>query len=217
MRASKVPGKEEDVDALELVGLHLRKLGETDPARDASAQGAFDRMAKAAAKHRDALDTDAQDERRRLTFAIARATRYHAEILHSTTAATATGRDLLAEVEPSFTSGDRLSWAELLDRARFYEVDACIRMYIHGLGPETRRRIAAARRDYQELQSQCDTRNWTWPQRVWRIAARLFRKDGVKELHREAEAGLSRLATIEAGSGCPICTQPKPTEAKPTA
>jgi hypothetical protein len=204
-KASRVPGKSDDLNSIELIGIHLRKLGQIDVTYGGSAPATFEMLAEKARTQRDALDDTQMERREELTFVISRAVRYQAELLHSDDIATASGRDLLNSIEPSLNTGNQLSWSQLLDRARFYEVDACIRVHLHGYGPVTTSRISAARRDYEELKKQCDPKNWSWPDRVWRIAARLFRRDGVKDLLREANAGLEQIDAISRGEGCRLC------------
>ena len=89
-RALRVAGKENDLDALELKGLILRKLGQVDANGLAGAPQTFQQLQAAATAQLAALDRGAIDKRRELTCAIVRAARYHAEMLHSATPAPAT-------------------------------------------------------------------------------------------------------------------------------
>ena len=210
-RALRVAGKENDLDALELKGLILRKLGQVDANGLAGAPQTFQQLQAAATAQLAALDRGAIDKRRELTSAIARAVRYRAEMVHSATPATRDGLALLTAVEQMLSDGDPVIGPALLDRARYFEVNSCIRVALNivagqGNGPETLRRIGAATRDYQTLRDDCDPKNWDWPTRIWRACARVFREDGTKELLREANAGLSRMERIRQGQGCPICT-----------
>jgi len=210
-RALRVAGKENDLDALELKGLILRKLGQVDANGLAGAPQTFQQLQAAATAQLAALDRGAIDKRRELTSAIARAVRYRAEMIHSATPATRDGLALLTAVEQMLSDGDPVIGPALLDRARYFEVNSCIRVALNivagqGNGPETLRRIGAATRDYQTLRDDCDPKNWDWPTRIWRACARVLREDGTKELLREANAGLSRMERIRQGQGCPICT-----------
>ena len=204
-RALTVAGKQNDLDALELKGILLRKLGQIDFQSGAGAPRVVEELRSAARTQLAALDGSMPDKCLELTFVISRAVRYQAEMLHAVTSATANGRDLLDEVAPVLDTKVRPSTQQLLDRARFFEVDSCIRMGLHGPGPITTQRLAAAVRDYKAVRDDCDPKSWDWPARVWRAFARLFREDGAAELLKEAKAGLARMDNIEKGNGCPIC------------
>jgi hypothetical protein len=204
-KALKVPGKASDFDALELKGLHLRKLGIDDPEKLSAAEEVFGLLSQAAKLHRDSLDAHKLEERREITFIMARAARHRAEILHGRSAATGTGRDILEGVEPLLNDGGQISGRMLLDRARFYEIDSCIRITLHGLGPITNARINNGLRAYQELQRQSDPRNLSWPSRIVQYLALTIRNDGQKAMLREASDGIARMNKIQANGGCAIC------------
>lgn len=211
-RALRVAGKENDLDALELKGLIFRKLGQIGVNGLSGAPQTFETLQGTAMAQLATLDRAAIDERRRLTFAIVRAARYRAEMLHSDTPATGNGLGILSDVEELVTDGDPVTGQALLDRARYFEVNSCIRVALNvaagqGDGPQALNRLDAAKRDYQALRDDCDPKSWDWPTRVWRAFARLFREDGAKHLLREAEAGLARMERIRQRQGCPICTQ----------
>jgi hypothetical protein len=208
-RALRIAGKENDLDALELKGLILRKLGQVDANGLAGAPQTFQQLQAAATAQLAALDRGAIDKRRELTFVIVRAARYQAEMLHSATPATGAALALLTGVEQML--GEPVSGQALLDRARYYEVNSCIRVALliaagQPIGAAASMRINAALRDYQTLRDDCDPKNWDWPTRIWRTCARVFREDGAKQLLREAKAGLSRMERIQQRQGCPICT-----------
>lgn len=209
-QALSVAGKENDLDALELKGLLLRQLGEIDQNSSAAAPHTFRQLQAAATARLGTLDTGAIDERRELRLVISRAARYQAEMLHADTPSTAIGLGILTALEQDLINGDRVAGHDLLERARFFEVNACIRIALNiaaqrGDGPEALQRIAAAERDYAALREQCDPRSWDWPTRVWGSGARLFREDGTKRLLSEAIAGLGRVSNIRQRQGCPVC------------
>jgi hypothetical protein len=204
-RALTVSGKENDLDALELKGIVLRKLRQIDFDSEADAPEAFEHLRKAAEAQLAALDESTPDRRLELIYVISRAVRYQAEMLHARLPSTATGRDLLDGIAATLDTKERPSPQQLLDRARFFEVDTCIRWILHGPGPITMQRLSAAERDYSALRDDCDPKSWDWPTRIWRSCARAFRDDGARELLREAEAGLVRLQRIAQGQGCPLC------------
>jgi hypothetical protein len=221
-RALRLAGKENDVDALELKGLVLRKLGQVGANGLAGAPQVFQQLQDAATAQIATLDRGAVDKSRVLTFAIVRAARYQAEMLHAATPGTAIGLRLLAAVQPLLTEGDPVSGQALLDRARYFEVNSCIRVARiiaagNGIGPAASRRINAAKNDYQSLRDDCDPKSWDWPTRVSRAFARLFREDGTRELLREAEAGLARMHRIEQKQGCLICNPDYQVDAARTA
>ena len=221
-RALRVAGKGNDLDALELKGLMLRKLGQIGVNGLAGAPQTFEQLQGTAAAQLATLDRAAIDERRELTFAIVRTARYRAEMLHSDTPATGNGLAILAEIEELIADGDPITGQALLDRARFFEVNSCIRVALNiaagqGDGTQTLIRLNATKRDYQALRDDCDPTSWDLPTRVWRAFARLFREDGARELLREAEAGLARLERIRQRQGCPICAQTYHVDAVRTA
>ena len=208
-RALTVAGKQNDLEALELKGILLRKLGQINFESDAGAPRVFEELRAAAQTQLAALDDNMPEQRLELIFVIARAVRYLAEMHHAKNA-NGLGRDLLDRIAPILDTKERLSPQQLLDRARFFEVDLCVRMALYDAadGEKTRQRISAATRDYKSLQDDCDPSSWDWPTRIWRACARVFREDGAKELLREAKGGLDRMAHIKQGYGCPICKPP---------
>jgi hypothetical protein len=208
-RALTVAGKQNDLEALELKGILLRKLGQIDFASQAGAPQVFEELRAAAETQQHALDESEPEKRLELTFVIARAVRYLAEMHHARNANGA-GRGLLDQFAPTLDTKERPSPQQLLDRARFFEVDSCIRMALYDAaeGERTSQRISAATRDYKSLKDDCDPNEWDWPTRIWRACARVFREDGAKELLREATAGLARMERIKQGAGCPICEPP---------
>jgi hypothetical protein len=221
-RALRVAGKEYDLNALELKGLILRKLGHIGASGATGAPRAFEQLQDSAAAQLSTLDRTAIDERRALTFAMVRAARYRAEMLHAATPPTGNGLAILTGIENLIDEGDPVTGQALLDRARYFEVNSCIRVALNvaagqGDGAQAVIRISAAKRDYQALRDDCDPKSWDWPTRVWRAFARLFREDGARDLLREAEAGLARVARIEQRQGCPICTPGYQVEAPRTA
>jgi len=205
-RALSVAGKQNDLEALELKGILLRKLGQIDFESKAGAPQVFEELRAAAETQLDALDDIEPEKRLELTFVIARAVRYLAE-MHHAKPANRLGRELLDRIAPTLDTKERLSPQQLLDRARFFEVDSCIRIALYDAadGEKTKQRISAAVRDYKSLKDDCDPNSWDWPTRIWRACARVFREDGAKELLQEANAGLDRMAQIKQGQGCPIC------------
>lgn len=204
--ALRVPGKDADVEALELRGLVLRKLGRVDAVGGGAAQ-AFQQLQASAAAQLLTLEPGEAERRRELISTILRAARYRAEILHLQNPATAVGLGLLTAVEEHAQRAESPTGHRLLDRARYFEVNSCIRVALVragglGIGEETSRRLHAATRDYEALRDDCDPKNWDWPTRIWRACARVFVEDGAKELLREAIAGLARLESIQNGPGC---------------
>jgi hypothetical protein len=220
--ALHVPGKGNDSDALELRGLILRKLGLIDANGVGGAHEAFQQLQAAAIAQVEATDIGDTERRRDLKCVILRAARYQAEMLHSQVSATANGLGVLTAAEHFADDGDTVTGQRLLDRARYFEVNSCIRVALNmaaglGIGPQTSLRINAAKKDYQLLRDDCDPKNWDWPARIWRACARVFREDGSKELLREAEAGLARMRRIEQRQGCPICNRGYQVDAARTA
>jgi len=204
-RALTVSGKQNDLDALELKGILLRKLGQIDFQSDAGAPRVFQELREAAEAQLAALDGSMPDKFLELLFAVSRAVRYQAEMLHAATPATVIGRNLLDGIAFKLDTKERPSPQQLLDRARFFEVDACIRMELHGPGRITMQRLSYAERDYRVLRDDCDPKSWDWPTRIWRTCARVFREDGATDLLREAINGLQRLERMAQGHGCPLC------------
>jgi hypothetical protein len=208
--ALQVPGKGNDLDALELKGLLLRKLGLVDADGVGGAHEVFQELQAAALAQLETVPVGDTERRRDLSAAILRAARYRAEMLHSQSPPTGIGLGILNGVEHLAANGDLVTGQRLLDRARYFEVNSCVRVALNkaagaGNGQQTLQRIDDARRNYQTLRDDCDPKNWDWPARIWRICARIFREDGASELLREAKAGLSRLERIEKMSGCPLC------------
>ena len=147
-RALTVAGKQNDLEAIELKGILLRKLGQIDFASDAGAPRAFEELRNAAEIQVAALDDSMPDKRLELIFVIARAVRYLAEMHHANNA-NGTARDLLDQIAPALDTKERLSPQQLLDRARFFEVDSCIRVTLYRAvdGEITSQRISAATRN----------------------------------------------------------------------
>jgi hypothetical protein len=208
--ALRVPGKEADLDALELKGLLLRRLGQTNSGGSGGAMQTFERLDREARQQLKALGSVSIARQKQLRFVLARAARYRAELLHSQYPASATGRDILSGIEPMLNDRIAPTGQELLDRARLFEVHACIRAALNqaasqGIGPETLQRLSAAERDYNALKDDCNPKNLDWPYRISRAITRLFRRDGAKWLLREAIYGLERVDRIRNGHGCPIC------------
>lgn len=208
--ALHVPGKGNDLNALELKGLMLRKLGLIHVNSAGGAHEIFQQLQAAAMAQFEAANMSDTEKRRELKSVMLRAARYQAEMLHAQVPATANGLGMLAAVENFAADGDHITGQRLLDRARYFEVNSCIRVALNmaaglGIGPQTLLRINAAKKDYQALRDDCDPKSWDWPARIWRACARVFREDGSKELLREATAGLARLDKIEQKRGCPIC------------
>jgi hypothetical protein len=220
--ALQVVGKENDLDALELRGLLLRKLGQIDVNGVGGAHQTFQQLQAAAVAQFDAANISDNERRRDLKSVIIRAARYQAEMLHSQVPATAVGQGMLTAVEPFAADGDTVTGQRLLDRARYFEVNSCIRVALimaagQGIGPEASKRINAAKKAYQLLRDDSDPKSWDWPTRVWRAFARLFRDDGAKVMLREAKSGLARMDRIVLKQGCPICTPGYQVDATRTA
>lgn len=208
--ALHVPGKGSDLDALELKGLLLRKLGLIDADGAGGAHDAFEELQAAAIVQLETVPVGEIERRRELSAVALRAARYRAEMLHSQTPPTNIGLGILNGVEHLAANGDLVTGQQLLDRARYFEVNSCVRVALNkaaraGNGEQTLLRINEAKRSYQALRDDCDPKNWDWPSRIWRICARIIREDGAAELLREAKAGLSRLARVELQRGCPLC------------
>jgi hypothetical protein len=109
-----------------------------------------------------------------------------------------------------------LEHQQLLERAHYHEVHACVRVRLTGTeAPDghvvlpsngvAQQSLNAARADYNELYDQVDPRRFSWPIRLWRRARRTDRRDGSLRLRLAASQGLRRLEEIEAGSGCQFC------------
>ena len=208
--ALHVTGKENDLNALELRGLLLRRLGLTNVDAVGGAHQIFQLLHAAAVAQLETTNISDAVKRRDLKSVVLRAARYQAEMLHSHNPATGNGLAILTAVEKVAADGDTVTGQRLLDRARYYEVNSCVRAALNraaglGNGQQTVSRINTAIGDYQTLRDDCDPRSWDWPTRIWKACARVFREDGAAELLREAESGIARMQQIVQGNGCTVC------------
>jgi hypothetical protein len=199
--ALKVEGKAKDLVTLELRALQLFKLG-----RAAEANQEFERIEELTKQHLDdaALSTASRNSH---LIRFVRVARYQAASDH------ADGSNVNARnnhLKPTLQDerlkelfSRQLERHELFERAQFYEVYGCVAAQINGMpeGGQAVEMFSKARSDYTSLADQLD------PKRSGGLFTRREVKNNLRELRKEAEAGLKRIAQIEASPkpGTPVC------------
>jgi hypothetical protein len=216
--ALALEGKGSDAVVLELKGLQLRKLGRVRQALtelgnlEANLEGRL-----------QAVTPLEEGERQALLVQLMRVVRYQSELDHQAAAPGAANGRLLGLTQNPVTASvfrDHLEYHDLLERAYYHEVHACVRVELTGtLGTDgalvlpnngvAQQSLSAARVDYNALYDQVEPRPFSWPVRLRRWLRRTDKKDGSWKLRAAASQGLERLDEIEAGKGCQFCSAQK--------
>ena len=216
--ALALEGKGSDAVVLELKALQLRKLG-----RNREAINELGRLQALLEGRLQEVTPLQEDERQGLLVQLMRVVRYQGEIDHEANAQGAANGRLLGLMQNAATAGvfrTHLEYQELLERAYYHEVHACVRVSLTGTqGADGAlvlpsngvavQSLGFASTDYNALYDQVDPRRFSWPIRTWRFVRRSDRRDGSLRLRAAANQGLRRMEKVEAGKGCQFCSWQK--------
>jgi hypothetical protein len=212
--ALALEGKVSDTLLLELKALQLRKLG-----RPQEAAYEFNRLQTLVEARLQGGFSLQQKEKSELLVRLLRVVRYQSEMDHQANPnGTAANHRLLGLIQNPLAKvifGDHLEFQNLLERAHYHEVHACVRVRVTGrdaAGAVTlpnngvaQQSLAAAKADYDALSGQVSSHRFSWPIKLWRWINRADKKDGTLRLRIAASEGLRSLDQIAAGEGCQYC------------
>jgi hypothetical protein len=212
--ALALEGKGSDAVVLELKALQLRKLG-----RVRQALTELSNLQASLEGRLQAVTPLEEGERQALLVQLMRVVRYQSELDHQAGAPGVANGRLLGLTQNPVTASvfrDHLEYHDLLERAYYHEVHACVRVELTGtLGTDgalvlpnngvAQQSLSVARADYNALYDQVEPRSFSW--RRW--LRRTDKKDGSLKLRAAASQGLERLDEIEAGKGCQVCSAQK--------